>query len=711
MPKLRRLPRPLAVALPSLVLLALLAAVPGAAQPPRAAEATSAAADTDADTADAATAADERPRVVGEEVVVTATGLEERLEDAAASVVVLGEAELASAAALALDDVLRRVPGFTLFRRSGSRSANPTIQGASLRGVGGSGAGRALVLADGVPLADPFGGWVAWGRVPRAAVERVEVVRGGASGLYGSSALAGVVHLVRRTPEEHALVVDLSAGSQETAAGSAWGSLRRGTWTGAAAAGAASTEGYVPVAPEARGAVDRPAGSRHGSFEASVERRGEAGAGVAFRGGLYDEERANGTALQENATSIVHGAFELDRLVGRGLLELRARGAEHELEQTFTAVAADRATERPVREQRVPSSLLGLAGRWSAPLGARHTLLVGLEAERRRGTSFERIFFPGRTLELAAGGEQEALGVVVEDVARLGPRLSAVAALRWDRWRNLPRAVSPGESAGEGPAARSEEMLSPRLALRFQPRPSLGLLASGYRSFRAPTLNELYRGFRVGDVVTAPNAALGAERLTGAEAGAVWTPAGIGGGLRLVATLFWMHLDDPIVNLTVGSGDGLVRRRRENLGALRSRGLEVDSTLALGDAGRWRLGAAFLWADAEVTDAPADPALEGRRVPQVPELQASARIGWRGRRTDVGLDLRWSGRQYDDDLNRFELGEALVVDLAAGHELAPGLDGYLAVENLLDEEVDVGRTPLRTVGSPRLVRLGVRWRR
>src|SRR5262249_61312570 len=95
------------------------------------------------------------------------------------------------------DGDLRQVQGFQLSRRSHSRGANPTTQGATFRGLAGSGASRALVLEDGVPLNDPFGGWVYWGRVPDVAVDRLEVVRGGASGLYGSAAMAGVVQVVR----------------------------------------------------------------------------------------------------------------------------------------------------------------------------------------------------------------------------------------------------------------------------------------------------------------------------------------------------------------------------------------------------------------------------------------------------------------------------------------------------------------------------------
>src|SRR3977135_1003911 len=137
------------------------------------------------------------PPPVSDTIVVTATQTKTRVADTPASVVVIDSKTLATTAAATADDALRQVPGFTLFRRTGSRVANPTSQGVSLRGVGASGASRAVVLDDGVPLNDAFGGWVYWARVPRAALGRVEVLRGGGSDLYGSGGLGGVVQLFR----------------------------------------------------------------------------------------------------------------------------------------------------------------------------------------------------------------------------------------------------------------------------------------------------------------------------------------------------------------------------------------------------------------------------------------------------------------------------------------------------------------------------------
>src|SRR5437867_7540150 len=92
-------------------------------------------------------------------ITVTATRTPTRLSDTPASVVVMSRQTIAATAAPTVDDALRQVPGLALFRRSGSRTANPTSQGVSLRGVGASGASRALVLDDGIPPNDAFGGW------------------------------------------------------------------------------------------------------------------------------------------------------------------------------------------------------------------------------------------------------------------------------------------------------------------------------------------------------------------------------------------------------------------------------------------------------------------------------------------------------------------------------------------------------------------------
>ena len=586
---------------------------------------------------------------VTETITVTATRTETRVADTPASVVVLSREAIENSAAPTLDEALRQVAGFTLFRRTGSRVANPTSQGVSLRGVGASGASRALVLDDGVPLNDPFGGWVYWGRVPRVALERVEVLRGGASDLYGSSAMGGVIQFIRR--KSPGVTADVSAGSQETGAASVfWGAA----W-GTVSADWFRTGGYTLVRPSERGAVDVDADSEHATIDATLRRER-----WFARASHYTESRQNGTPLQVNDTTIRHLAIGADWRE----LTLRAFGSDQDYYQTFTAVADDRNSERLTVVQRVPSRGAGASAQWTHALGNRHVLVAGTDWRYARGRSDEE---RGANF-VSAGGTQRTISAFLEDLFAINSRVSVTAGLRADRWRDTE--------------------LSPRVSVLYRAHDAVTLSASAYQSFRAPTLNELHRGFRVGNVNTLPNANLSSEKLTGYELGARFR--------NVRVTLFSMHVDDTIANVTISQTPALITRQRQNLGETRSRGAEVDAEWQRRD---WRASASWLFADARV--------IGGRRVPQVPRQQATAQLSWR----NVGTQLRWTSMQFDDDLNQFALGAAFVADVFASHPITAAFDVTAAIENVFDEDVEASATPVVTLGQPRAWRIGVRYRR
>jgi outer membrane receptor protein involved in Fe transport len=566
------------------------------------------------------------------------------LADTPASVVVVSREALAGTAAATVDDALRQVPGFTLFRRAGSRTANPTTQGVSLRGLGASGASRALVLDDGVPLNDPFGGWIYWGRVPRVAIERVEVVRGGASDLYGSGAMGGVVQFIRRA--DRTVSAEVSYGQQQTANGQLYAATKRESWRAAIAADLFDTAGYVLVQPSQRGAVDRAADSSHTAVDATVAR-----GGVFLRASHYSESRNNGTPLQINDTTIRQLTLGADLPA----LALRAYASEQDYRQTFSAIAADRKSERLTVDQRVPSTGRGASAQWFASSRGRHVIVTGAEGREVRGASDE-----GAT---RVSGRQRTGAAYVEDVMTLGPRLTATAALRVDKWRDTA--------------------WSPRAALLFRANDHLALTAAAYRAFRAPTLNELIRGFRVGNVVTQANDQLGPERLSAFEVGVRSGP--------LRATLFSMTTTDTIANVTLSVTPALITRRRENFGSSRSRGAEIDFEQRLG--ARWTIDAGWLSTDARLST--------GKRPPQVPRHQATLQV----RFDTVGAQLRWSAMQFDDDLNQLPLRGYFVADVfaARGHF-------FIAVENVFDRRVETAATPVITLGQPRAARVGLRFR-
>jgi outer membrane receptor protein involved in Fe transport len=581
-------------------------------------------------------------------ITVTATRTEARLADTPASVVVLNRAALESTAAATLDDTLRQVPGFTLFRRAGSRTANPTTQGVSLRGVGGSGASRALVLDDGVPLNDPFGGWIYWGRIPSVALQRAEIVRGGASDLYGSGAMSGVVQFIRRA--DNAVAADVSYGQQATGNGQLYAATKRGDWRASAAIDLFHTDGYILVAPGQRGAVDTPAGSRHTSADVTVAR-----GGLFARASHYDESRHNGTPLQTNDTTIRQLTLGADLTA----LSLRAYATDQDYHQTFSAIAANRQSERLTVDQHVPSSAAGASAQWFALSRGANVIVAGADVRRVRGEDEE-----GTT---DVTGRQRTGAAYVEDVLTTS-RLTFTAAMRVDHWRDTA--------------------WSPRASLLYRASDRIAFTASAYRAFRAPTLNELIRNFRQGNVLTLANDQLGPERLSAVEAGVRSGP------LRL--TLFSMTTTDTIANVTLSTTPSLITRQRRNFGSSRSRGAEIDYEKAIGT--RWTIDAGWLATDARLSS--------GKRTPQVPRHQATLQA----RFMSVGAQLRWSAMQFDDDLNQFPLRGYFVADAFASHALVPHVDVTLAVENLFDRRIETAATPVITLAQPRTARVGLRFR-
>lgn len=637
-----------------------------------------------------------QPASFADSVVVTANRGQTRLPGAA-STTVISSAELANSAAGSLDDVLRQTPGFTLFRRASSRTANPTTQGVTLRGVSGSGASRTLVLADGVPLNDPFGSWVYWNRVPLAAIDRVEVVRGGAGDLYGADALGGVIQLLTFSPARPRLRATLEGASHSTGRASLFGGTSLGGWTATVAGEWLGTDGVMTIGPEVAGPVDVAADSDYRTGFVSLGTRRDAWR-ASVRLSAYDEDRSNGTPVQVNATAWRQLAGEAGGVAGNGIWEARVAGGSQEYYQTFSAVAAGRASERLTTEQWTPSDFVSASGQWTHAIG-RHTLLAGAETRRTESSvdEFRYLLIAGvntRTGPSNVGGTETNSAIYSRVGLSLSDALTLSVGVRGDFWNTNPLQA--------GDPSKDASFFSPRAALGYRVG-VVTLQGAVYRAHRTPTLNELYRGFRVGSVVTNPNSQLEPETMTGVEGGALYSQ----GRVSLRVTAFANTLDGAIANVTIGSQGATILRERRNSDKIRATGAEIEADLRLHPA--VTLNAQTTFTSSHFRGSIAAPALEGNRVPQVPRVQFGAGVTWSApERFTVAAQMRGSGHQFDDDLNTLELDPYALVDLSISRPLARSLQGFFAVENLFDKDYDTGRTPLRAIGWPRTVRVGVR---
>ena len=613
------------------------------------------------------------PQRIAESVTVTPPGAV-RVPVSATTTVLAGDA-LVLSPSFTLDQKLVTTPGFSLFRRASSRTANPTTQGVTLRGLSASGASRTLVLADDVPLNDPVGGWVYWNRVPAAAIDRVEVARGGTSDLFGSDAMGGAIRVLTR--QDAAGELRAEGGSHETARASAYG----GTPGRARVSGGAewsTTEGYIPVEPSARGAVDTPAGSEHLSLilAASVPlgaMRIEAG------GSFLDEDRTNGTPLQHNATRGGAGYAALSGALGGGFWRARAHVFDQEYDQTFSAVFGGRNAERLTNAQHVETTASRADASWSR-VGPRLSWVFDGGVKRVEADLIDGgVLTPARQLTTAAGGQV---------VWQAAPALTVSGGMRAE--------LSTSETRTDAASKSSWFFLSPRASVSWRARGSTTVRGTIFNAFRTPTINELYRGFRVGDITTLPNPALDAEDAWGGEAAVTFARPRV--TLRAVAFATWQ--DGAIYSRTLQSVAPGTLRRREN-GDARAAGVEVEADAPV-------RGWLHAWASVAMTQSTfTSGELDGRRLPQVPNAQLAAGARVTHGRWHASLDARYWAAQFDDDRNAFELdGGATANALVAARFARAQL--FASVENLFDAEIDAGRTPLRTLAQPRMWTAGVR---
>ncbi|MEO7241204.1 MAG: TonB-dependent receptor, partial [Sphingomicrobium sp.] len=587
-----------------------------------------------------------------------------------------------------LEDVLRDVAGLASFRRSDSRSAHPTSQGLTLRGLGGNAASRVTLSLDGVPQADPFGGWIAFGSIDPAAIDRIRVVRGG-----GVDGLAGTIEIDSRAP---AFEASLSGESRESVAARGFGGL---SWDGGFATLAGNFErgdGFVPVVAADRGAADERAPYRQGGGRARLVQSLGSDIEAQFSLSTTRDRRSRGTDFSANRQ---RGSDASVRLVGRGGMRWSALAyvQRRTFDTQFAAVNAARSAASLTLNQHVPAHGYGARVEVQPKLGAVR-LAAGAEWRRVAGETDEdfRFVAGAPTRKREAGGRNVTAGLF-GGASWSGDGWNLTGDVRANHWVMADGRLIEIDLAGalltnSRFARRSGWEWSGRIAAGRKLSDALALRAAAYHSWRLPTLNELYRPFRAGTDATAANAALDPERLRGVEAGLDWTP--VEGG-KLSATAFANRLSGAISNVSLGRGPGVfpgvgfvasggVYRVRQNVDAIDSHGVEIDATL---QRGAWHGALSYAFTDARVRASGVAAALDGKRPAQVARHSGSASVGWTSGKLALDGTARLTGRQYEDDSNSRALPAALTVDGVARFDLTRHIGFGLRAENILNRRV------------------------
>jgi len=659
-------------------------------------------------------------------IVVTGRGLAVPIGAEAYDSVVITRDRLALNASGRIEDVLGDVAGFQQFRRTDSRAANPTSQGATLRALGGNASSRALVLLDGVPQADPFTGYIPYSALRPERLASARVTRGGGAGAFGVGAVAGTIELASGGPGDlPGLSARVFGGSRNASEVSGGIVQTLGSGFASINAGWDRGDGYVLIPESQRGSADVPA--RYDAWSVALRGVAPLGSGLEVQASalVFDDHRLRGLA---GTASRSRGADASFKLLGRGAwgFEALAYVQERGFRSGFVSTAADRSSTTTTLDQyNTPSLGLGAKIELRPPLGVNNALRIGADIRDASGETNEFFRYQAgvATRVRRAGGVNTTFGAFVEGSTILGP-LTLTGGARLDRW-SIRNGVLTEREIGTGAptldlafADRSGTRPTFRAGALFALSNGIDLRAAGYTGFRVPTLNELYRPFRVGADATAANGGLGLERLKGVEGGVSLRA----GGASLGLTVFWNRLDGAIANVTLGNGPavfpqvgfvaaGGVFRQRLNVDAIAVKGVEATATLPLGG---FRLSASYAYTDARVRARGIAVSLDGKRPAQTPEHQGSATFAYSpALGAQASLSLHYAGAQFEDDLQARRLPEALTLDGVVSVPIAAEVRIVVRAENLLDEAVvsGISAAGVRDLGTPQTFWLGLSFSR
>jgi outer membrane receptor protein involved in Fe transport len=655
------------------------------------------------------------------QIVITGTALPEAKADLAYAVEKIGRREIERSPSHELDQLLKGVPGLQLFRRSDARSGHPTSQGVTLRALGGNASSRALLVLDGVPQSDPFGGWINWPAYDPSDLTQIRVVRGGGSVANGPGALAGTIEMVSRV--DTGVSGEADYGSRDSLEARARLGMVLGGGVLSLSGRGERSDGFVPIMQATRGPADERAPYREwsgrGRWVTPLSSSVELQASIA---GFHDW-RTRGTDFTVNRTN---GADASVRLVGRGGWQWSLLGywQWRNLMSSFASVSPGRTSASRVSLQdSVPSHGMGGSFEVRPPMPEHIELRIGADARRTVGESRELFnYVSGEpTRRRLAGGEIWTAGGFAEATAELG-RLILTGGARIDRWevsagRLFEKVIATGavvrddnfgKRGGWLPTARGGATLGIGGGWRVR--------SAAYLGWRMPTLNELFRPFRSGPDATAANPGLKPERLAGTEAGVEYGR----GEVRLSLTGFVNRLSDAIANVTLGQGPAIfpgvgfvgaggTYRQRQNVDAAKVRGVEASVEWTHGP---WSVRAGASVTHARMAANGAAAFLDGLRPAQTPKFAVTLAGGWEQGGKGLQLVLRRVGAQFEDDLNTRTLHAATTMDAFASWPLTPRLQLVARGENITNKLVEAGVNADGSIerATPRTLWIGLRLR-
>ena len=653
-------------------------------------------------------------------VVTTATRTPTDANKVATTVNVLTPHEIKTSPARESQDLLREIPGVELPRTSSL--VGGTAQIVSIRGVD---EGRTAVLFDGFPINDAWGEWIDWGRVPKGMLDRVEVIEGGTSSLYGNGAMGGVISFFSRPLAPGAVDMMVEGGSRDIRHGYASAGVPiSGALNANVSGDYLQGGGYNLIDPTKRGTIDVASGVIQRNAYARLNYSPTALFSAFVAGHKFGDNRNTGTPLSYQTRE--QGDIDLGLDLGSyasGLLSVRAWDGKQDERQRSTAIrAGGRAAEDSSIVANIPSHDWGASAMWT------RSGLIGLESfslggdYRHMQGNFDEVDFNTAGCPAAgtcgtiartilSGGDQALSGVFAQAIAAPVTPLRVELSARVDQWNNDNGHSIDAVAGAQSYANRSKTSFSPRLGVRYELLSNLSFHGAVYRAFRAPNLAELYRKQITTTQVTIPNPNLAPETAFGRELGLDWQPTSWVQvkGTYYVADYRDFNVPTQIAPGSPGCGAAATCRQRLNVSASRSTGAE--GYIALRPMSQLLLTGSVNYDDARQQSGIAAGTTNKPHINRVPSPKQTVRASYNS--TAFGdWTAIWRHEGHTTTLQGVWLEPFSVLDANVQRELLPGFTGFISVENITNTAYQVNLTAatngIASLGLPRTFRAGLR---
>jgi outer membrane receptor protein involved in Fe transport len=690
-------------------------------------------------------------------VVTTATRLPTDANRVATTINTLEPEQIRTSPARESQDLLREIPSVELPRTSSVVSG--TAQIVSIRGVD---EGRTVVLFDGIPVSDAWGEWIDWGRVPSRMLDRVEVVEGGTSSLYGNGAMGGVISFFSKPMSPGGISMQVDGGTRESRhAYIGAGIPLFGAFSGMVTGDYGEGGGYrlidsvgpgcpSPATATSRclvGAVDKPSQSIRRNIYARLNYNPSSTLSAFITGHKYGDDINTGTALSLQSRD--QGGVDLGANVGAytsGLFSIRAfTGRQDEAQRASAVRAAATAANSALQPQcavgvlrtcedsslnaAIPSHDWGASAQW-ARTGLLHleSFSIGTDYRHMQGAFDETDYnttCPGANCgkflrKIWSGGDQSLSGAFVQAIAAPFAPMRVELSARVDRWTNndaksVDSASTSTTSNVVSYADRNKNAFSPRLGVRYQLLSNLGLRAAVYSAFRAPNLAELYRKQinANGSQITLPNPDLKPESALGREVGFEYEPTS---WLQAKGTYYVADYKDfnspQTLTTPTTCGTGFAGTCRQRLNVDRSRSEGIEASLGIRPITPVFVSVAVNYDDARrQSNLAASDTVPKPHINRVPSPKQVVRATYTNKMFGTWTGL-WRHEGHTTTLQGVVLDPYTVVDANVQRELMSGIGGFLSMENIGDHKYQVnlsgtGTSTLVSYGTPRTLRVGV----